>query len=55
VSERLAQDDSVYFNNIFLCRMASDDCYGDCLSLDSRDILLWWICFIVCDYVSRLE
>ena len=23
--------------------MALDDCYGDYLSLDSRDILLWWI------------
>jgi hypothetical protein len=27
--------------------MASDDCYGDYLSPDSRDILLWWICSIV--------
>jgi hypothetical protein len=27
--------------------MESDDCYGDYLSLDSRDILLWWICSTV--------
>jgi hypothetical protein len=43
VSERLAQMIQFIFNNIFLCRMASDDCYGDYLSLDNRDILLWWI------------
>ena len=44
VSERLAQRIQFIFNNIFLCRIASDDCYGDYLSPDSRDILLWWIC-----------
>jgi hypothetical protein len=27
--------------------MASNDCYGDYLSPDSRDILLWWICSTV--------
>ena len=47
VSERLAQMIHFYFNNIFLCRLASDDCYGDYLSPDSRDILLWWICSTV--------
>jgi hypothetical protein len=44
VSERLAQRIHFIFNNIILCRMASNDCYGDYLSPDSRDILLWWIC-----------
>jgi hypothetical protein len=44
VSERLTQMIQFTFKNIFLCRMASDDCYGDYLCLDSRDILLWWIC-----------
>ena len=44
VSERLAQRIHFIFNNIFLCRMASDDCYGDYLSPNNRDILLWWIC-----------
>jgi hypothetical protein len=36
--------------------MASDDCYGDYLSPDSRDILLWWICSIVreADILSKL-
>jgi hypothetical protein len=36
--------------------MASDDCYGDYLSLDSRDILLWWICSTVreADILSEL-
>jgi hypothetical protein len=47
VSEILAQRIQFIFNNIFLCRIASDDCYGDYLSPDSRDILLWWICSIV--------
>jgi hypothetical protein len=47
VSERLAQRIQFIFNNIFLCRMASDDCYGDYLSPNSRDILLWWICSTV--------
>jgi hypothetical protein len=55
VSERLAQMIHFYFNNIFLCRLASDDCYGDYLSLDRRDILLWWICSTACDHVSRFE
>jgi hypothetical protein len=41
VSERLAQMIQFIFNNIFLCRMESDDCYGYYLSPDSRDILLW--------------
>jgi hypothetical protein len=36
--------------------MASDDCYGNDLSPDSRDILLWWICSIVreADILSEL-
>jgi hypothetical protein len=56
VSERLAQRIQFIFNNIFLCRMASDDCYGDYLSPDSRDILLWWICSTVheADILSEL-
>ena len=55
VSERLAQMIQFIFNNIFLCGLASDDFYGACLSPDSRDILLWWICSTVCDYVSQFE
>jgi hypothetical protein len=56
MSERLAQRIQFIFNNIFLCRMASDDCYGDYLSLDSRDILLWWICSTIreVDILSEL-
>ena len=56
VSERLAQRIQFIFNNIFLCKMASDDCYGDYLSLDSRDILLWWICSTIreADILSKL-
>jgi hypothetical protein len=56
VSERLAQMIQFIFNNIFLCRMASNDCYGDYLSLDSRYILLWWICSTVreADILSKL-
>jgi hypothetical protein len=56
VSERLAQRIQFIFKNIFLCRMASDDCYGDYLSPDSRDILLWWICSTVreADILSEL-
>jgi hypothetical protein len=46
-SEKLAQMIHLIFNNIFLYRMALDDCYGDYLSLDSRYILLWWICSTV--------
>jgi hypothetical protein len=55
VSERLAQRIQFIFNNIFLCRMASDDCYGDYLSPDSRDILLWWICSTVREADILLE
>jgi hypothetical protein len=44
VSERLAQRIQFMFNNMFLCRMESDDCYGDYLYPKSRDIPLWWIC-----------
>ena len=47
VSEILAQRIQFIFNNIFLWRMALDDCYGDYLSPDSRDILLWSICSTV--------
>jgi hypothetical protein len=56
MSERLAQRIQFIFNNIFLCRMASNDCYGDYLSPDSRDILLWWICSTVreADILSEL-
>jgi hypothetical protein len=25
------------------------------MSPDSRDMILWWICSIVCDYVSQFE
>ena len=48
-------DDSVYVITLFLCRLISDDCYGDCMSPDSRDMQLWWTCSTVCDYVSRFE
>jgi hypothetical protein len=56
VSERLAQRIQFIFNSIFLHRMASDDCYGDYLSPDNRDILLWWICSTVreADILSEL-
>jgi hypothetical protein len=56
LSERLAQMIQFIFNNIFLCRMALDDCYGDYLSPDSGNILLWWICSIVleADILSEL-
>jgi hypothetical protein len=40
-------DDSVYVITLFLCRLISDDCYEDRMSLDSRCILLWWMCSIV--------
>jgi hypothetical protein len=42
VSERLAQMIQFIFNNISLCRMASDVCYED-----SRYRLLWWMCSTV--------
>jgi hypothetical protein len=56
VSERFSQRIQFIFNNIFLCSMASDDCYGDYLSLDSRDIPLWCICSTVreADILSEL-
>jgi hypothetical protein len=56
MSERLAQRIQCIFNNIFLCRIALDDCYGDYLSPDSRDILLWWTCSTVreVDILSEL-
>jgi hypothetical protein len=56
MNERLAQRIQFIFNNIFLCRMASNDCYGDYLSPDSRDILLWCICSTVheVDILSEL-
>jgi hypothetical protein len=38
-----------------MCRMASDDCYGDYLSPDSRDILLWWICSTIREENILLE
>jgi hypothetical protein len=47
VSQILAQRIQFIFNNIF--QMASNDFYGDYLSPDSRDILLWWICSTVRD------
>ena len=37
-------DDSVYIITLLLCRLISDDCYEDCMSLDNRCILLWWMC-----------
>jgi hypothetical protein len=33
VSERLAQRIQFIFNSIFLCRMASDDCYGQTVEI----------------------
>jgi hypothetical protein len=56
VSERLAQRIQFIFNNIFLCSMASDDCYRDYLSPNNRDILLWWICSTLheADILSKL-
>ena len=51
VSERLAQMIQFIFNNIFLCRMASDVRYED-----SRYKLLWWMCSTVreADILSEL-
>jgi hypothetical protein len=49
------RDDSFYIITLFLCRLISDDCYDDCMSLYSRCILLWWMCFIVCDYTSLIK
>ena len=43
-------DDSVYIITLFLCRLISDDCYED-----SRCILLWWMCSIVCDYTLLIN
>ena len=37
-------DNLVYIITLFLCRLISDDCYEDCMSLDNRCILLWWMC-----------
>jgi hypothetical protein len=48
-------DDSVYIITFFLCRLISDDCYEDCMSLDNRCILLWWMCSTVCDYTSLIK
>jgi hypothetical protein len=48
-------DDSVYIITLFLCRLMSDDCYEDCMSLDSKCILLWWMCSTVCDYTSLIK
>jgi hypothetical protein len=48
-------DDSIYIITLFLCRLISDDCYEDYMSLDSRCILLWWICSTVCDYMSLIK
>jgi hypothetical protein len=39
VSERSSQRIQFIFNSSFLCRMASDDYYGDHMSPYSRDIL----------------
>jgi hypothetical protein len=44
VSRRMAQINLVYVITLFLCRLISDDCYEDCMSLDNRCILLWWMC-----------
>jgi hypothetical protein len=34
VSERLAQTNSVYIITLFLCRLLSDVCYEDCMTVD---------------------
>jgi hypothetical protein len=34
VSERLAQDDTVFIITLFLCRMLSDVCYEDYMTVD---------------------
>jgi hypothetical protein len=44
VSRRMAQINLVYVITLFLCRLISDDCYEDYMSLDNRCILLWWMC-----------
>jgi hypothetical protein len=48
-------NDSVYIITLFLCRLISDDCYEDCMSLDNRCILLWWMCSTVCGYTSLIK
>jgi hypothetical protein len=38
-----------------MCRLISDDFYGECMSLDNRCMLLWWMCSIDCDYMSLIK
>ena len=38
-----------------MCSLISDDCFGDCMSLDSRCMLLWWMCSTDCDYMSLIK
>ena len=52
VSERLAQMIQFFIITLFLCRLLSDVCYEEYMTVD---ILLWWICSTVCDYVSQFE
>jgi hypothetical protein len=40
-------NDSFYIITLFLCRLISDDFYEERMFLDSRCILLWWICSTV--------
>jgi hypothetical protein len=47
VSGRDGPDDSFYIITLFLYRLISDDCYEDRMFLDSRCILLWWMCSTV--------
>jgi hypothetical protein len=42
----------VFWVDRFNDRSSSGNFDGDCMSLDSRVMLLWWICSTVCDYVS---
>ena len=55
VSGRMAQMIQFYIITLFLYRLISDDCYEDCMSLDSRCILLWLMCSAVCDYMPLIK
>jgi hypothetical protein len=55
VNERLAQMIQFILTIFFCAGWHQMIVMEDYLSPDSRDILLWWICSTICDYVSRFE
>jgi hypothetical protein len=49
-------DDSVYIMILFMqVDIKRYDFRGDCMSLDNRCMLLWWMCSTGCDYVSLIK